>query len=238
MDVLVGTSASIRVDFTTPTGMLIPDPDTTVYSLFDQSGQYLVADVAANPDPGATGVNIFLASDKHLIGGGRRFEKRTLWLRWRTGGKSFTTRVQYRIVPLVNYTASATDVRTFLGLNEDELTDEEVDLFAAYLAVEEDAAKDRLDAALASGTRLEQLANKAIVAQAVIDLIPSLQNRVLMATADGPNRFERFRTAPDFDRFLRDAAALRSQALTAITGIATTQPSVLLFAEPTDPITG
>lgn len=234
MDVIRGSAAALWVDFISPTGLQIPDDASVRYSLYDQVGTALLTDQTITPDANASGVSIQIDAAHNTIASPRRFEKRLVIVSWTTGGQSYSTRKTYRIVPVTTFTAAKADVRGFLGLNEDELTDDEIDLFAAYLQVE----TDTLNEALTSGTAKELAANTVIVMQAVLDILPSVKLRALGSLTNGPVRAERMRATPDWGKVERDARNRMAHALSVVTGVTQTNPTLIILSVPTDPITG
>ncbi|WP_164078811.1 hypothetical protein, partial [Stenotrophomonas maltophilia] len=85
----------------------------------------------------------------------RSFERRQVVVTFTAEGCGYQKRLAYRVVELPLHSVVPDDVRAYLGINEDELRDDEVDLFAAGLVLEGLVGKDRLEAALTSGTLAE-----------------------------------------------------------------------------------
>ena len=237
MDILDGTAASVRVDFQTPYGMAIPEADTVVYSLFDHVGGGLITGQPVSVDPQATGVTIEIPDTLTNIMMGRDFEKRTLTVSWRSAGRSHTDIHRLRIIPLPPYSTEAQDVRTFFGYSSDELLDDEVDLYSAYLSLNQEI--DLLPM-LQSGTYREDLANEAIMLTAAVALIPSLRLRTPKENTSGTDTYSRFATTPDFDAIGAAALARLAEikAEIGITVVSTTSPFLVAFSNPTDAITG
>ncbi len=237
MDVLAGSASSIRVDFETETGLVVADTGSTSFKLFDQTGT-LLATLSATPN-GDTGATVALPSTYHTIGTGKAFARRSVLAQWTAGGQAFQHWINYRVVPFALYTATPDDVRSALGLGVDELADREIDLFAAYLSVAADVTSVILDAALSSGTVVETAANAAIVADCAITLLPSLQTRTAMALTDGDQKFERFRTPPDWKALENELRSTRSAAVAQFAeGGGNIAQTLTTFTSPTDAITG
>ena len=135
MDILAGTAASVLVTFAGPDGTTIPDTGSVTYSLYGQTGASLVTGQALSVPAEHTSTTVSIPSNLNSIASGKRFEKRTLIVSWLSGGQSYFTTIIYRLRPLTLYTASPEDVRSFFGYREDELRDEEIDLFEAYLSL-------------------------------------------------------------------------------------------------------
>lgn len=238
MDVLVGTDASFRVEFTGPVGTLPADAGSVKWSLFDNSGAaFGEATTLANPE-GATSVSIEVDAEQHTIDSARRFEARTLITRWKSNGQSYADRLSYRVIPMLNHAVTPDDVRAVLGLNEDELQDNEIDITAAYFSFEDSAGQTALADALASGAHITTHANRGIIAEAALAVFPSLRIRVGQTQTNGELRYERFRTTPEFDKIERMLRDMRSEALDLISDGVVVNPSMLVLTSPADVITG
>lgn len=241
MDVLSSTPVTLWVDFEAPQGLVIPDVGSTRYSLYDGAGVPLAVDQALTPEAEATGVAISISAIHQVIAPERSFERRQVVVTWVAGGQSYQKRLGYRITELPAHSVTPADVRAYLGINEDELRDDEVDLFAAGLALEDLIGKDLLHQAFSSGTLLEIRATRAVVLTAAQLLFPSLRYRIAQSKTDGTLKFERLKDADAF-------AGLVDATASELTGIAgelgyvppdTGAPPIILFGtRTTDPITG
>lgn len=174
----------------------IPDANSVVYSVLDHSGTPIPGqiNIPVVTGPAEFQSNITVPAIYNTITGVKQFERRTIFLNYTYQGMTKGQTFSYRLIPFVNYSVTAQTVRAFLGIEEKELPDKDVDLFASYLFVNE-AFSDplTLDTALASGTRFEIAANDAIAMRAAIDIIPSLQNRVAQAEKNGVMGFDRIK---------------------------------------------
>jgi hypothetical protein len=238
MDALVNTVVSLRADFMSALGSLVPDANSVYWSLYAHDGSLLTGPTLITTTPTDTGVTIPINSSHQTIGAGKRFEKRQVIVTWTTGGQGHTWRTFYRVLPITNYSVSKDDVRSLLGLNADELLDEEIDLFAAFLTVEDDISQATLAAALSSGTLKETSANLLIEVTAAIAVIPSLRLRTPMTTSDGGKSWQRFRTPPDWDAITGELAARRASLVATVTDTLTAGAPLAIFTQPTDVITG
>lgn len=238
MDVLVGTDATFRVEFTGPTGTLAADASSIVWYLYDNSGTLAAGPTSIANVADVGFVTIPVANSFHTVAGDKRFEKRTLVTRWLSGGKTYSDRQNYRVIPFLNHAVTADDVRGLLGLNADELLDDEIDIVAAYFDIEAEITQATLETALRSGSTKEVGANRSIAAQAAIQVLPSLQIRVGQTAANGELRFERFRTPPNWQKIEDALRAVRQAGISTATGATTITPALLVLTDPTDVITG
>ncbi len=240
MDILAGTPVALWTDLLGPQGQLLEaDAGSVTYSLFDGRGSLVVDQQPLTAPTGAVGVSIDLTSAQTRISNGQRFSRLALWVFWKTAGQSYQRGTHHRVIPLPLYTASPADVRGFAGISEDELADGEIDLFRAFLEVEQEVGPGVLADALSAGTLKEARANEAIALTALLHLLPGLRQRVAQSTTDGNLEFQRLKDAIDFDALGREVRDARSRALLAVTGaVVQTAPLLVLVATTVDPITG
>ncbi len=242
MDVVSSTPVTLWVDFEAPQGLVIPDVGSVTYSLYDGAGIPLLALEALTPEAEATGVSIKIPAVSNVVAPERDFERRIVLVHWTAGGRSYSARQGYRVIDLPLYGTTPDDVRAYLGINEDELRDEEVDLFSAYVALSGVVTKDKLDAALAAGTLAELNANRAVMLTAVVSLFPSLRYRIAQSKTDGTLKFERLKDATAFADLVQlatDELARLTQGLTGDTSANDVIPTLIqLTTITTDPVTG
>lgn len=242
MDVLSSAPVTLWADFEAPQGLVIPDVGSVTFSLYDGTGAPLAVDQALTPEAEATGVSISIRSIHNVLVPGHDFERRQVLLNWTAEGRSFSKRLAYRVTELLPHNVTPTDVRTYLAINEDELRDDEVDIFSATLTVEGLMGRDRFRAALNSGTRLALRAERAVVLAAATVLFPSLRYRIAQSKKDDALQFDRIKDASAFDALVGATADELAGIVAEVTGTASTEatiPFVFGVAGPTiDPITG
>lgn len=231
-----GADITIVVPFLLEGEPFIPEEDSVTYVLRDNDGS--VADSGAL-SPGATDVQVAVTTDAadNALAVDKRFEKRTLIVKATANGLPWETRVIYRLSAWLNTTVTPSDVRGYLGAEIPELPDSAIDLWEAYMAVETAVTKTTLDAALVAGTAVERAANKAILARAVLDIIPSLAARLLQSHTDGTIKAERAKM--DLKLLADKARGDLSGAIDTLTNRSVTAYPMLVFATPdVDVITG
>lgn len=238
MDVTVDRPLLIRVDFVDAHGYDLTGVNTVKYTLYGHSGSAIRQDVAVSVAENAKYTSISLLSSDNTISGSRRFEKRQLFVSWLSQGNEYTVVKRYRILPFLNYSVAYDDVRALLGLNSDDLNDDEIDIFSAFLSIDGEITTSVLTTALASGTSLEMSANRLIAIEAALLTIPSLELRTAASVVDGNRRWDRFRTPPDWNAIASRLGAMKAQALATITETAQDSPTLTLMSTPTDVITG
>lgn len=180
----------------------LPDGGNVSWSLRTQDGSQLLAPamIAGVVD---TVVNVTVPAVNNTVAGGLAFEKRVIFISCTVGGVPFTTRLPYRLAAWSNFTAAPEDVRSFMGIDVGELPDDCIDMNTAYLDVLDVIGATILTPSLASGGPNEISANRAIVARAVINVMPSAQARLIKNQADGTQQLQRFTI--DFVQLLQDA---------------------------------
>lgn len=211
-----------------------PDSGSVRYTVRGHDGQPLAGATDVVVAAPGTGVSLALPSWIHTRT--RPVEKRSVVLTFIHAGQQHTVTRHYRVVDWLPMTASAADVRAYLGLSAAELPDDGVDLVEAYLAVAAAVGGEALAAALQAGTRQELVANRAIVYRAALDLLPALAFRVIASERSDAVAMSRLARL-DAAALARDTAALYAEALAALTG-AGAEVVGFLVTTPTDPVTG
>lgn len=219
---------------------LIPDSGTVTYTVLNHLGTPIsgLQNIPITTGPGTFQSTVSIPALDNSIDPSKEFERRTVFLNYQVGGAPFYQKVSYRLIPSHAYTVSPAYIRAFLGVNKNELPDEDIDLFAAYLFVRE--AFDDVSLftdALSSGNRTELVANDAIAMRAAIDVIPSLQNRVAQSEKNGVMGFDRIKIT-DYSALLAEAYRRYNEAIGLI-GLADISVDHILIVTTTDtdPIT-
>ena len=242
MDVLSSAPVTLWVDFQAPQGLVIPDVGSVSYALYDGAGFQLIVQEGLAPEAEATGASISIAPIHNILGTDRAFERRIVVVNWTAEGRSFSRRLGYRVVELPLHSVTPEHVRAYLGINEDELRDDEVDLFSAYLTLQTAVGRDRFEAALSAGTMLELRAERAIVLTAASQLFPSLRFRIAQMKGDGTLKFERLKDPTAFADLVRATGDELLGILPDLTGVAPSNETVPVLVQLTtitaDPITG
>lgn len=242
MDVISSTPVTLWADFAAPQGLVIPDVGTTFFSLYDGSATPLLVQQALTPGADATGVSISINAIHNVIGPERAFERRRVLVAFAAGGRSYTQELAYRVIDLPPYSTRPNDVRNYLSLNEDELRDDEVDLFAAYMQLQSFVGAELLAAAFDTGTVTELRAERALVLTAATSLFPSLRYRIAQAKTDGSLKFERLKDASAFEGLVQatgDELFALGQGLSGNVSANAVAPVLIALGTVTiDPVTG
>lgn len=239
MDYFNGTDVGINIIFERDGEPFIPDVGSVKYTVYDHTGIPLsgLEDIEVTTTTSTFSVDVVVPANQNTIDPERKFERRTIIVTATTNGQHHRQVVIYRLVPFLNHSVEPHQVRGFIGVQEKELPDEDIDLFSAYLYVEKDFTTERLNEALASGTTQELAANTCIMLKAVLDVLPSVRQRIAQKETNGPIGFDRV-TITDFDEVERAAQARYYSAKMEALGLIETSFSIVLVTQDADPITG
>lgn len=241
MDVLSSAPVTLWVNFEAPQGLVIADVGSVTYSLYDGTGVPLAVQQALTPEAEATGVAVSIHSIHNVLTPGRDFERRTLIVNWVSAGQSYSLTQGYRIIELLPHNVTPADVRAYLAINEDELRDDEVDIFTATLIVDGLMGRARFREVLAAGNLLSLRAARAVVLAAATALFPSLRYRIAQSKKDDALQFERIKDAKAFDALVGATADELASIVADTAGPAPEAiiPFVFGVTTPTiDPVTG
>lgn len=239
MDFIEGTDAILSVLLQRDGQPFIPDSGTVSYTVLDHNGNPVVGHQGVPVVTSSTQVSIqiVLPALINSIAIGKRFERRTVTIVGTTNGKPFRIVEAYRVIPYLNFSVTPNQVRSFIGLQKKELDDDDIDLVAAYLAVEDDIGSDELGTALASGTIAEISANECVKLMAVLKVLPSVKNRMSQSEQDGTISFSR-PVIKDFKEIEAAARDMYFAAKLVVTGEVENSLPLILVTTDTDPITG
>lgn len=219
----------------------IPTVGSVTYTVLNHSGNPItgLVDLPVTTDVATFQSTIVIPAENNEIVFGKNFERRTVLVRYTSNGHNYSQRIGYRLTPFLNHTVTPDTVRSFLGVNKNELEDKDIDLYSAYLYVSE-AFDDpvTLADALSSGDRLEIYANDAIAMRAAIDLIPSLQNRIVQSEKDGVRGYDRIKIK-DFGDLMATAIDRYNNAVGVIgeLDLLGGEYTLIQITQDTDPIT-
>lgn len=214
---------------------VVPDAGSVTFTVRDNTGQVVVDKepvVMATASSEAT-VTI-LAAHNALTG---RFGQRVVVVNFAKSGRPLSMRESYRLTAWLNTSVVEDDVRNFIGVDRGELPDSAVDIADAYLDVEQAVGAAPLEAALASGDRLQTLANRMILARSVLNVLPGLPMRLSQSESNGV--FSATRAKIDFDKLADAAEAMYAEGLAELVfELDVNQDLLIAPALAPDPITG
>ena len=239
MDFIGGTDTLLTFVFEKSGEPLVPDISSVKYTVLNHAGTPIVGliDIPIITAADTWQVHFVVPAINNTIDVGKKFERRTVFISYTTGGKYERGVLQYRLIPLMNFSAQPKDVRAFIGVQEKELPDEDIDLLSAYLYVERDLGTTAIAPLLSSGTILELAVNNAIKAKAVLDVLPSIRQRMAQEETNGVTGFKRLKIT-DFVDIEAKALALYAEAFVELLNTVEESLTLVLVTEDADPITG
>lgn len=239
MDVIAGTPTALTIPFIIGTQPVAPDVGSVTYTIKDQLGAPMVGltDVPYVTTSTTYQMQVLVPSTAHAIDGARRFERRGVVVNFKLGGEEVQLTRTYRIVPAPIHTVTPAEVRAFIGIEDHELPDADIDLLSAFLVVEKDVGATDLATALNSGTTAELSANTLIRMRAVLDVLPSAKQRMAQSEKNGVKEFSRV-DLKELDKLERKAAERYQEAYDDVVVVTETNISLLLTTTNTDAITG
>jgi len=237
-DFIAGEDIRFPVSFMVGGQPALPDEGTVTYSLRDHEGNPIAAltDVPVVTTPTTHYVELDIPGEHNTLTPGKRFERRIVFVKFKSNGISRGIRDTYRLIPFLNHSVTPAQVRSFLGVNDTELPDEDIDLTEAYFAVEDQLGSDTLSNHLVSGTTQELAANMMIRMRAVLNIIPSLKQRVAQEESSGQKSFLR-PVIRDFDALRVEAEKRYLAASEELSSGQMLSLNLVVVTQDTDPIT-
>lgn len=230
---------TIHVDFRHGDTLVAPTAGSVYYTLRDKAGVAVVGHTNVNlPDQEGTGVDIPLPALVNTLTTPGTFEARYLQVGYQWSGGYYSQHVSYRICDFIPLQVKAADVRTLLGLMEEELEDDDIDLPSAYFTL---AAKVADLGTYLTATDIKQIqANSAVAIQAALLLLPGLPARYSQSWSSADAEVARS-TKLDPNKLAEQLTATLDSLINALTAgdpSAVTTRDIFLVSQRTDPLTG
>jgi tellurite resistance protein len=237
-DYVAGADVRLPIIFAKNGDPIIPDVGTVTYSVLDHTLSPIagLVDVELTTGPTTYKTTITIPASANSIGTGKRFERRTVVLSYEVQGAAETLRVSYRVTPELNHAVTPAQIRGFLGVNEHELVDADIDLSASYFSVEGLIGATTLATALVSGTTDELAANELIRMHAAMAVIPSLKQRLAQQEQNGVKMFARANIS-NFEELRKEAQRRFEQGLTTLSTTTPVELTLVVVTQDTDPVT-
>lgn len=235
---LAGEDTTVTFDFLHEGQFVVPDQGTVTYTVRGTDGTKLVDSQSVNTGTDQTQIQVVVSASNNQKSGD--IEKRSVVVNYQVDGHPFQMVKQYWLTDWLNFTAWPSDVRMYMGVNESELRDHEIDLTWAYFKVRREMGDNAtaFDSALDATDDSAYYANMAIIYRAVLDLIPSLQLRVAQREQDDQQAYARLNNI-DFEALQRRTNNAYTAAKRVIRGDdQLTPPTLMSVVAVDDPITG
>lgn len=239
IDFLSGKDITVVIPLIVDGVPVIPTAGSVTYTLYDHGLLPIVGyiDVPVTTTSPTSSLSIPLPQSVNQIAVGKKFERRRVVVNLVSSGKPHIFQFTYRLVPLLNHSVTTASVRDFLGVRQTELPDEAIDLVQAYFEVEGDIAPTPLDTILSSGTISEIAANEAIRMKAVINVLPSIRQRIAQMESNGVLQFQR-PNMEKLDRLEQEAWNRYSMARDRAANLDESNLTFVVTTTDADPITG
>lgn len=226
-----GTALTQLVEFTDG----FPDGDIT-WQLLDGAGA-AVDDGTVTPVAASASAVIVVPGTDNLISGGALFDYRELNWSYSVGGVLLSGTLRYRLEAFLPLGVSAFGVRTKLGVESHELSDDAIDLVGAYVRFQDQVGAANLSAVTGNDTLL---ARDAIEALCGLRLIPSLQVSLAQKLSSGTDQFQRA-TKIDWETLRAQLESFLGEGVAAVNpnqDPAAAFTSLLVPVVRDDPVTG
>lgn len=239
MDIIGGTPSALTIPFIIGNQPVAPDVGSVTYTIRDHVAAPMdgLTDIAYLTTPTTYQMTILVPSSAHQIDAARRFERRSVVVKFQVNGAEVQITRNYRVVPELLHSTTADQVRSFIGIEEHELPDSDIDILSAFMAVEKVVGAAELTAALSSGTTAELAANTMICMRAVLDVLPSAKQRMAQSEKNGVKEFSRV-DLKELDKLKGEAEDRYQEAFDEIVVRTETTVSYFLVTTNTDAITG
>ncbi|WP_185828259.1 hypothetical protein [Rhizobium ruizarguesonis] len=239
MDVIGGTPSALTIPLMVNNQPVAPDVGSVTYTVRNQAGAPMAGleDLAYLTTPTTYQLTILVPSSAHQIDPSRSFERRSVVIKFTVQGQEVQLTRAYRVVPEPVHTITGQQIRAFIGIEEHELPDTDIDIFSAFLTVEKEVGASDLVNALTSGTTDELAANTLICMRAVLDVLPSAKQRMAQSEKNGVKEFSRV-DLKELDKLKIEAEKRYQEALDQVVVKTEVTPSLFLITTNTDAITG
>lgn len=231
------SDVSIPVSLSLNGQLIIPDEGSLKLTLRDNTGAVLPGfDRLSQPDPLSISSEIVLTilAAQNTLAVDSDFETRYATLEFTYQEIPGFNKFSYNLAPFIPLTVEPEDVRRVLGLEAEELPDEDIELIGSYFQLKSDFGDNFTEALTATGiSKLH--ANEAVVIREALRVFPSLQNRVL--SIEKTDAYEYTRAKGDLSKLKAQLETRLSGLLTLIAKDQASTPILFMVSNPTDPVT-
>lgn len=166
------------------------------------------------------------------------YELRYITVKFVYNSNTYFLRDYYTIRDNLRIPVTASDVRILTGLSNSELSDDQIDIFAAYDNVQNDLTVN-LATLLDDGSLLIPEIQNAIKARAALDSMLMVETLIFQSEQADNTLYKRFNQI-DFEALLNRLRAMYSRALAKLEGIETgnnTSVTSFIVSTGVDPVT-
>jgi hypothetical protein len=212
---LAAKDVSIDVLFEQGVDTVVPDVGSVKYTLYDNNGAAIsgAVDVPVTTTTATTSIAVLTTAGQNTKA--LAFETRTLVVTYKVSGGTRTQTYQYRLTNNVPFSINEDSVRSFIGVSRTELPNQDIDIYMAYIGVCADIGSTAVNAALVAADATQIAVNKAIVCQALIDILPGIQLRLLQDSHSNTAQVTRFYKM-DFEALMDRILGIYDDAIAVI----------------------
>lgn len=211
-------------------------PDTINYWLFDNASSIVdnLDDITVSPEGEAVIITIPDTANIRT----KPIEYRKLYLEFTVNGMTYNVVKHYFLKDAIFFPLSAEDVRAVIGVGNEELPDDMIDITTAYESVKTDTNGLDLDTIMENGAAEAEYIIKAVSFKAALNCVYYLNTTVMKIEQADNTMYERF-NGFDFKGTLNRLSSNYSKYINLLIGKQTgTTLTYSLISTGTDVITG
>lgn len=233
--VTTATASTLTFELKVGQDYVVADPSSlAVLKVRKRDGSVVHTETIANPTVSV--LNFTVPDTVNTLSGSNTNELRSASLEFVVNSKPYLLVHHYKVSQYLPFTVTAQSVRTLLGLSYEELEDHEVDLLAAYYALENKSGTTFTTAFTTEGFKGDQ-ANLAVCYQAAIDIAISLPQRIAQKNDEEKASFQRLSKLDPY-KLIASLDTKLAEILDSLQTEVTVGSALFVVSQPTDAFTG
>ena len=233
--VTTATVSTLTFELKVGQDYVVADPSSlAVLKVRKRDGSVVHTETIANPTGSV--LNFTVPDTVNTLSGSNTNELRSASLEFVVNSKPHLLVHHYKVSQYLPFTVTAQTVRTLLGLSYEELEDYEVDLLAAYYALENKSGTTFTTAFTTEGFKGDQ-ANLAVCYQAAIDIAISLPQRIAQKNDEEKASFQRLSKLDPY-KLIASLDTKLAEILDSLQTEVTVGSALFVVSQPTDAFTG
>lgn len=233
--VTTATASTLTFELKVGQDYVVADPSSlAVLKVRKRDGSVLHTETIANPTGSV--LNFTVPDTVNTLSGSNTNELRSASLEFVVNSKPYLLVHHYKVSQYLPFTVTAQSVRTLLGLSYEELEDYEVDLLAAYYALENKSGTTFTTAFTTEGFKGDQ-ANLAVCYQAAIDIAISLPQRIAQKNDEEKASFQRLSKLDPY-KLIASLDTKLAKILDSLQTEVVVGSAAFVLTQPTDAFTG
>jgi hypothetical protein len=233
--VTTATASTLTFELKVGQDYVVADPSSlAVLKVRKRDGSVVHTETIANPTGSV--LNFTVPDTVNTLSGSNTNELRSASLEFVVNSKPQLLVHHYKVSQYLPFTVTAQTVRTLLGLSYEELEDHEVDLLAAYYALENNSGTTFTTAFTTEGFKGDQ-ANLAVCYQAAIDIAISLPQRIAQKNDEEKASFQRLSKLDPY-KLIASLDTKLAEILDSLQTEVVVGSAAFVISQPTDAFTG